>query len=381
MTDLVHGMGHELVAPDWPAVTTHEAREILAQYSWIEGDPGDARIIWRSPRPMSAAAVVRKGTTTVFMKRHHVDVRSRARLETEHEFAHHLRTRGAPVPAVLSTTSGESVVEQAEYLYEVHEAARGLDLYRDVPSWHPFSSVRHAQSAGTALARFHQAARDFAAPAWAPDVLSDSMAVVGDDDPLAALVQIVENRRGLAHGLERFDYLEDFRRRIVPHIERVAPHRRGLRSQWTHGDWHASNLTWSSSEEGAVVSDILDLGLSNRTTAIRDIAIAIERNCVDWLDVQQVGSIRSDVRIIDALLDGYEEVTPLSYAEHAALIALLPVSHVEFALSEIEYFADVVHSEANIVLAYEGFLLGHVQWFEGPGGASLLAHLELRGNR
>ncbi|MBW4077928.1 MAG: phosphotransferase [Acidobacteria bacterium] len=381
MTDLVHGMGNEMVAPDWPAVTTHEAREILAQFSWIEGDPGVAQVVWRSPRPMSAAAVVRKGMTTVFMKRHHVGVRSRARLECEHEFARHLRMHGAPVPAVLSTTSGESVVEQAEYLYEVHDVARGLDLYRDVPSWHPFSSERHARSAGTALARFHQAARDFAAPGWTPDVLSDSMAVVDDDDPVSALVQIVENRRGLAHALERFDYLEDFRRWIVPHIERVAPHRRALRSQWTHGDWHASNLTWTSNEEGAVVSDILDLGLSNRTTALRDIAIAIERNCVDWLDVQQVGSIRSDVRFIDALLDGYEEVTPLSFAEHAALTALLPVSHVEFALSEIEYFADVVHSEANTILAYEGFLLGHVQWFEGPGGASLLAHLEQRGNR
>ncbi len=378
MTDLVHGMSNDLVASDWPAITTGEVRDVLAHYSWISDEPGAAHVVWRSPRPMSAAVVARRATTSVFVKRHHVKVRSRARLIQEHEFARHLRSRGAPVPAVLSTTSGESVVEHGDYVYEVHDASRGVDLYRDTPSWHPFSRVQHARSAGRALAHLHRAARDFASPAWGPDVLVDSMAIVGDADPAAALTQLVAQRRGLARSLERFDYQEDFSRWIVPAIKRASPLVQELHPQWTHGDWHPSNLTWSTNEGDAAVSEILDLGLSNRTTAIRDIAIAIERTCVDWLDVKALGRVRSDVRFVDALLDGYEEVSPFTRDENAALVALLPVSHVEFALSEVEYFAEVVHSDVNTALAYEGFLLGHVRWFEGPDGASLLEHLSAR---
>ncbi len=378
MTDLVHGMGTEMVRPDWPAISADEVREVLAHYSWIVGESGAPYIVWRSPRPMSAAALVRSASASVFIKRHHVTVRSAARLEREHEFARHLRARGVSVPAVLSTTGGESTVQLGENVYEVHDAARGVDAYRDVPSWYPFVSVHHASSAGRALAHFHAGARDFAPTAWTPEILNDSMAIIGDDDPLRALFTMLERRSALAHALDHFEYEEDFRRWLVPAIEHASPLVRGEQTQWTHGDWHASNLTWSTSDEDATVVEVLDLGLSNRTTAVRDLAIAVERNCVDWLDINQVGSVQPDFGGVDALLDGYEDVSPLSKEQGAALIALLPVSHVEFALSEIEYFADVVHSASNTSLAYEGFLLGHVKWFEGPLGTSLLSHLSER---
>lgn len=372
-------MGTELVAPDWPRITVEEARELLAHYSWIADDLGTAFVVWRSPRPMSAAALVRKGMTVVFVKRHHVSVRTRARLEREHQFARHLRDRGVSVPAVLATTSGATVIERDEYVYEVHDSARGVDLYRDVPSWYPFVSLQHAVSAGRALANFHRAARDFAAPTWSLEVLTDSVAIVGAEDPQLALRKLVEGRLGLARALDHFDYEEDFTRWLLPWIEKASPHLGGLRPQWTHGDWHASNLTWSSDDPVATVSEILDLGLSNRTYAVHDLAVAIERNAVDWLDVARSGSMQFDKTIVDALLDGYEQVAPLTPGELAALIALLPVAHLEFALSEVEYFADVVNSPSNAILAYEGYLLGHARWFEGPIGSSLLAHLDRRG--
>ncbi|MHB1088412.1 MAG: phosphotransferase enzyme family protein [Acidimicrobiales bacterium] len=378
MTDLVHGMGTELVAPDWTPITPREAREVLAHYGFGARESAVPAVVWRSPRPMSAAALVRAGATTVFVKRHHVGVRSRARLEREHEFARHLRVRAVSVPEVLVTTNGESVLEHGDYVYEVHHTARGVDAYRDVPSWYPFASVHHAVSAGRALALFHQAARDFAAPACSPGILSDSMAVVGDEDPEKALMAMVERRAGLARGLARFDFAKDFERWLVPGIAKASPFLRSQRSQWTHGDWHASNLTWSTGEPDASVSDVLDLGLANRTTRVRDLAIALERNCVDWLDINQVNSIRADHRLVDGVLDGYEEVLPLDPRDKDALVAVLPVSHIEFALSEIEYFAEVVRSEPNTTLAYEGFLLGHVRWFEGPLGSALLTHVATR---
>jgi Ser/Thr protein kinase RdoA (MazF antagonist) len=372
-------MGTGLVASDWPRIRVDEARELLNHFSWIDDEIGTAFVLWTSPRPMSAAALVRKGTTTVFVKRHHVTVRSRARLEREHQFARHLRGSGVAVPAVLATTSGATVIERDDYVYEVHDSARGVDLYRDVASWYPFVSPAHAVSAGRALANFHRAARDFAAPTWDLEVLSGSVAIVDAEDPSLALRQLVEGRRGLALALAQIDYEEDFKRCLLPWVEKASPHLGALRSQWTHGDWHASNLTWSSYGPMATVCEVLDLGLSNRTYAVHDLAVAIERNAVDWLDVARCGSMTFDEAIVDALLDGYEQVAPLAPGELSALVALLPVAHLEFALSEVEYFADVVHSPSNTALAYEDYLLGHARWFEGPIGSSLLAHLERRG--
>ena len=53
------------------------------------------------------------------------------------------------------------------------------------------------------------------------------------------------------------------------------------------------------------------------------------------------------------------------------------MAHVEFALSELEYFAGVTGSAANAELAYDGYLIGHARWFAGPGGV-VLDHLRRR---
>ena len=62
----VHGMGRELAEPDWPALTGEELSDVLG---------GMPVVAWRSPRPMSAAALVRLGAMTVFVKRRHLSVR------------------------------------------------------------------------------------------------------------------------------------------------------------------------------------------------------------------------------------------------------------------------------------------------------------------
>ena len=73
-----------------------------------------------------------------------------------------------------------------------------------------------------------------------------------------------------------------------------------------------------------------------------------------------------------ALLAGYQAARPLSRAERAAVAAVLPVVHLEFALSEIGYFAGVTGSAANADLAYDGYLIGHTAWFSSPAGSTLL---------
>ena len=53
---------------------------------------------------------------------------------------------------------------------------------------------------------------------------------------------------------------------------------------------------------------------------------------------------------------------------------LLPVVHVEYALSEADYFTGVAVSPGHADLAYE-YLIGHARWFGQPPGAALLGFL------
>jgi Ser/Thr protein kinase RdoA (MazF antagonist) len=380
---LVHGMGPELCEADWPALTNDEVRTVLNRFERHAGagSSRDAAISWHSPRPMSAAAIVRFADGEVFVKRHHVAVRAPERLRVEHEFARYLRARGQPLPRVLRDACGDTVVRDGDFIYEVHERAAGVDLYRDVPSWYPFTNLDHARAAGRALARFHRAARNFPLPPSEPGVLTNSAVIVVSGDPLGELARLVAVRPGLARAVAQRSLAEDFSRYHLRAIEKAAPLLRALAPQWGHGDWHGSNLTWSSTGPKAVVAGVLDLGLANRTFAAHDLAVALERNTVDWLDLADTGSVVADLEAVDALLDGYEEVQPLDEIELAALVAVLPVAHLEYALSEVEYFAEVVRSQVNADLAYDGYFIGHTRWFEKAAGSVVIDHLQRRARR
>lgn len=403
-------MGKELVAPDWPPLTDDEVRVVLAAYPACgEGRPGDQPIVtWRSPRPMSAAGLVRCGAgdgrpwTTVFVKRHHRAVRSTAQLATEHALATYLRLRGVPVPAVLRSADGATVACRGEFRYEVHEVAGGVDLYRDAVSWSPFTSRGHARAAGAALARLHEAAAAFPLPARPPAPLLSSCAIVaaadpgvgsgpadpassdrpsgpvGHGGPVGAVARFAAERPALAAYLSTRDWPADVDTYLRAPIERAAPLLAALPRQWGHGDWHPSNLTWTGPGPDAVVAGVLDLSLANRTLAVHDLATALERATVSWLDLDETGHATADLDAVDALLDGYESIRPLSDLEAAALAAVLPVVHVEYALTEVEYFAGIVASWANANLAYDAYLLGHARWFAGPESAVLLDRVRRR---
>ena len=369
-------MGRDLVEPDWPPLTDAEVAAVLARYG---GAVGRAAVRWRSPRPMSAAALVGSDGEEVFVKRHHVLVRTAAQLGAEHALADHLRALGVAVPAVLRLPDGASTVRSGDFRYEVHARATGIDLYRDVLSWEPFTSTRHAQAAGAALARFHQASTSFGLPARRQSVLTNSCAVIAAQDPLAAVARLAARRPGLAGYLDEQPWQDDLTRYHLPAIGRLAPLLPGLGRLWGHGDWHPSNLTWTSPGPDASVAAVIDLGLANRTFAAHDLAVAIERSAVSWLDLAESGQAHPDIPAVAALLDGYQSVRPLSQAELGALPLLMPVAHVEYALSEVEYFTSVVRSRENADLAYHTYLVGHARWFGTPEGEALLSSLTLGG--
>jgi Ser/Thr protein kinase RdoA (MazF antagonist) len=383
---LVHGMGQDLVAPDWRPLTDAEVRAVLAAYPACgAGRPGAAAAVtWRSPRPMSAAGLVRcdpadgAAGVSVFVKRHHAAVRSAEQLTTEHALATYLRLRGIPVPAVLRDADGATVACHGDWRYEVHEVADGADLYRDAVSWSPFTSPGHAWAAGAALARLHDAAAGFPLPERPPVPLLSSCAVVTAPDPAAGVAWFAAELPALAAYLSRRDWPADVDAWLRAPIEAAAPLLAALPRQWGHGDWHPSNLTWAGDGPDAAVAGILDLSLANRTLAVHDLAMALERATVAWLDLDATGHATADLDAADALLDGYESVRPLSGLETAALAAVLPVVHVEYALSEVEYFAGIVASPANADLAYDAYLLGHARWFAGPEGTVLLDRIRRR---
>src|SRR5262249_50695882 len=172
--------------PDWTPLTGEEVSAVLARYPGraAGGLAGNGAVVaWSSPRPMSAAGLGRHGTDTVFGKRPHVRVPSTAPVAAEHAFAAHLRANGLPVPAVWRTTAGRSTVASGDFVYEVHDVAPGIDLYRDAMSWTPFASIGHAWAAGAALARLHRAAGGFGWPGPPPAGLPNSRAGITPADP------------------------------------------------------------------------------------------------------------------------------------------------------------------------------------------------------
>lgn len=361
---LVHGVGEELVAADWPAITLDEVKPVLAAF----GLPAVA-VTWHSPRPLSAAALVAAGDRTVFVKRHSAEVRTVEGLAEEHAFAEHLRGGGIPVPSALSTSRGGTVVRRDGWTWEVHERGLGNDLYRETLSWQPFYSATHAHSAGAMLARLATVGESFAAQPRTPQPLVTSAHAIRSPDLLAGLAGYVAQRPAVAAALQTRDWQHDVARDVQPLHLRFAPYAEELPAGWTHGDGHASNFLWGPSGE---VSAVLDLGLSDRTTPILDLATAIERNAISWLSP----SPEARLDVVDALLRGWCSVRDLSEVEAVALPELLAVVHVEFALSELGYFHAVTRSPANAQVAYEDYLLGHARWHAGPEGRALRRHLQ-----
>lgn len=367
----VHGLTGELVEPDWPPLEGDEVTAVLAHY----GIGPAVELLWTSPRPMSAAALVSVGGRQLFVKRRDRRVRGRDDLEVEHAFAAHLAAGAVAVPAVLETAEGSTVVERGSWVYEVHDRMAGTDLYRDAMSWTPYRSAADATAAGAALARLHRAAEGFDLPARPPGVLVDSCVVLTASSPMDEMAGWIEGRPGLASFLDGRPWESEVATALAPWMPAASDAAGREPALWTHGDWHPSNLSWRVEDGGSEVAGVFDLGLANRTFALHDLAVAVERAGIDWLaaDPEEMAVDWGGVR---GLLEGYRSARAASLQSlvemGSGLAAILPVVHVEYALSEIEYFWSVVGSRANSELAYEGYLLGHCRWFGTDRGGELL---------
>jgi Ser/Thr protein kinase RdoA (MazF antagonist) len=368
----MHGLDGTLVEADWPPLTLDDVCAVLAHFSGC----GEAReILSVSPRPFSAASMVATSGGRVFIKRHHQSVRDADGLHEEHRFMEYLRAHGAPVPRVFATSSGETAIESGEWIYEVHEVPAGVDIYEDALSWTPFRSTAHARSAGEVLAQLHLASRGFDAPRRNVQPLVASFTIFADDNPTAAMNRYCAARPALANDavarqgcMEALELLAPFHAELKPLLPALKP-------LWTHNDLHASNLLWSDASNDARAVAVIDFGLADRTNAVHDLAHAIERNIVEWLELRAGDEEADDVPVhieaLYALLDGYESVRKLTDEEAAALAPMTALCHAEFALTEADYYLGVLHSEKNARVCIEDYLVGHARWFRSADGIML----------
>ncbi|WP_280218478.1 phosphotransferase enzyme family protein [Nocardia neocaledoniensis] len=347
----VFGMGDEpTAAPTWPALTEDEIVRAVAA-TW--GGPGPAEVEWRSARPLSSTVGVRLADgARLVVKRLPLRLRDQAALAEEHRFMAHLRTRGVPVPEV------RAAVGPATFVYEVQRAGVGEDRYRADFSWTPYRDDADAAGAGAMLARLHLAAEGYDAPARPARPL---VASLHGDGVASAFDWHLARRPALARFLADRDWRAEIPETRVDLTE-VAP-------LWTHGDWHPTNLLWDRDE----VSTVFDFGLADRTTAVFDLATAVERTAVDWVSLRDGGSAHVRDEQVRALLAGYRAVRPLDRAEQIALADLLPLVHLGYELSEIDYFLTIAGEPRNAEIAYQDWLLGHLAWFQTPEGRSLRA--------
>ncbi|KRG44282.1 aminoglycoside phosphotransferase [Stenotrophomonas pictorum JCM 9942] len=367
----VQGLNNDEVAADWPAISAREIAWLSGRFPQLEGA---GAVLWHSPRPMSAAAIVEGRHGQVFIKRHHHSVRTAASLGEEHRFIAHLAAAGVPVVQVMGDRDGATAIEHGHWTYELHALAAGQDLYRDAPSWTPPLDPGHARAAGAMLAILHNAAAGYHAPQRSTHMLVARDDLIRAADPIAQLQRDLVERPALADYLARKPWQHDLQQTVLPWHRALGERLHREPRLWAHNDWHVSNLLWRDTGNTPRVASVLDFGLASPTSALFDLATAIERNAVAWLELER-GEQAVHTGIALALLDGYRRVRPLSAAHVQLLADLLPIVHFDFALSEVEYFHGATGSTANADIAWHTFLLGHAQWFTRNPGQALLAAL------
>jgi Ser/Thr protein kinase RdoA (MazF antagonist) len=203
-----------------------------------------------------------------------------------------------------------------------------------------------------------------------------SFTIFSDDNPTAAMNRYCAMRPTLAKDAVARRGCKEALVLLAPFHAELKPLLPALKPLWTHNDLHASNLLWSDASNNARAVAVIDFGLADRTNAVHDLAHAIERTIVEWLQLRAGDEDAEDVPVhieaLHALLNSYESVQQLTDDEAAALAPMTALCHAEFALTEADYYLSVLHSEKYARVCMEGYLVGHARWFRSAGGKKLL---------
>ncbi len=362
---LGHGMGIALEEKDWQYLIVRDIEHLQKYYQALSGD---FSILWNSPRPFSSAALIQVAQQTFFVKRSHRSFRSAQDLMQEHLFIAHLAKKGVHVPQVLTAQTGMTAVEIGDWSYEIHLHSSAIDLYVNTPSWKPFFYAEHALQAGKMLAKLHLAAKDY-------DVVVGRTAryLFSNQDLLESgdIIQTLDDRIKNSIALTQYFLDKKMDSTVLNQLKQVhkkiVDALRQFPKIWTHNDFHASNLLWHSDTKHAEVASVIDFGLCDRTSIAYDVAVAIERNFIDWLGLTESSEIVIDYAGLAKFLQGYAAESD-DLEQLKIVPELLKIVHVDFAFSELEYFIAITQNQQHADAAYYDWLLGHTKWFCSPQG-------------
>lgn len=399
---LGHGMGTAPEQKDWPDIRPKELMVLQQYYVQLQGC---IEILWHSPRPFSSALLVRvsapesqqkhemmhvqdassiqssllnldteqmqQQSHEYFIKRSHHSFRSVEDLVEEHHFIQFLAQQGVAVPEVLLTQHQQSAVLIDQWVYEVHKKANGLDLYVDHLSWKPFFYPEHAAQAGYTLAKIHQvSARYPVQTERSARYLVSNQRLLQSDHLSEAIQQRIQQSPALLQFFSEHPLNPIFLKELDQTHQNIKKHFQAEPKIWTHNDLHASNLLWSDATAQAQIRTVIDFGLCDYTCAIYDLAVTIERNFIDWLALEHSQQISVDESGLSAFLKAYFSISKAIH--HPAILAeLLKIVHIDFALSELEYFLAITRNIQHAHAAYEDWLIGHFNWFQGQQGQQL----------
>lgn len=233
-----------------------EAQEALAHYEL--GALLSARELSRGSR-RSPKLLIQTAAGTFLLKRRAARADRLERAAFSHELTRHLAERGLPVPRLIATRDGRTLLELDQRLFEMYEYMAG----------EPYdASLSRTTSAGQMLARLHAAGADFqsgrAAPEHSyhdlpavraglnsiPSVTSGHDSVIGREAELLAATQWLHERYDEAAAEANALGFGGWPRGVI------------------HGDWHPGNLLFS----GPRVRAVLDLESARRAPRVVDVA-------------------------------------------------------------------------------------------------------------
>ena len=328
---------------------------------------------WRSPRPLSAAVVVETDAARVFVKRHHRGVRDSDTLAEEHRFMAHLRgARHSGAGRAGHPRRGRLAGHRGPGLRGPRRRHAGGTCIATPPPGRPWSgSIMRAPPAPCWLACTAPppgTTRRSAPPtSWSRATTCCARTI-----PWPRWKASCPGARDWPPTSPDRDWRGDLARSILPRQQRLqAAPRAGNRAcgRTTTG----TPPTCAGTRRRRRCRDVLDFGLASPTFALFDLATAIERNAVAWLELRARRRRRARGHGAGAdrrLPRSARRSTP---ADLDVLAGLLPLVHLDFALSETEYFhAITARHVRDADLAYDAFLLGHarlVRQHAGPHAA------------
>lgn len=361
----------DVVKPILEPMPTEELKAVIERYP-VVGSYRDRR--HDSRRPYGAGTLLETTEGAYYLKKRPGGFRHPADIRWRHRVIEHLSTAGFPTPRPVPNESGDTLTETGEFSYELYEAAVGEDLYQDFHSWMPPTRARHARAAGETLARLHAALDDFplegvTLPGDSPMTpMSARFDLAWAPDLTAAVERRIEAAPALAGFFSEVPWKQDISALYADWHQRLLGYLPEVKPAVTHGDWHVNNLLF----DGDTVSSAIDFHLCDVSFRMYDLAVALDRNGIPWLEILDGDpeAVRWDV--LEELIRGYSSVLPLSHAEVELLTALLPVHQLDLAISNVEYYLAHEGNRERADWAYHVYLLGHARHFlTAPGGGIL----------